>query len=174
MVGGDAYAQDATTVTSAGPSTSLTNKTSSPRNASNRSPTTAFTDVHVSVDTSSTKIFGDEAVQPLTTPQLTGQWARIEGRLSHEALVLLLPVRDARLGARGGGDVEEDAHRFSRFARLWSRFSRLPRHKSHRPSSAWRETQVDSLDAVSVTVSTVRIMNLRPVCAVLALTLCRG
>ena len=66
MVGGDAYAQDATTVTSAGPSTSLTNKTSSPRSASNKSPTTAFTEVQVSVDTSSTKIFGDEAVQPLT------------------------------------------------------------------------------------------------------------
>ena len=60
MVGGDAYAQDATTVTSAGPSTSLTNKTSSPRKASNRSPTTALTDVQVSVDTSSTKMRGLE------------------------------------------------------------------------------------------------------------------
>ena len=29
--------------------------------------------------------------------------------MSHEALVLLLPVRDARLGARGGGEEEEAA-----------------------------------------------------------------
>ena len=27
--------------------------------------------------------------------------------------MLFFPVRDARLGARGGGDVEEDAHGFS-------------------------------------------------------------
>ena len=127
---GDAYAQDATTVTSAGPSTSLTNKTSSPRNASNRSPTTAFTEVQVSVDTSSTKMRGFEEVQPLTTLQLTGQCGRIQvglflhspnldhgpqdsWRSTHvslpwsQALVLLLPIGDAGLGCydrRGGGE----------------------------------------------------------------------
>ena len=79
---------DATTVTSAGPSTSLTNKTSSPRSANNKSPTTALTDVHVSVDTSSTRIFGEEAVQPLTTPQLTGQWARIQAQKSQAVVGL--------------------------------------------------------------------------------------
>ena len=36
----------------------------------------------------------------------------LEGRLPHEALVLLLPVRDSCLGARGGGEEEEAAHRF--------------------------------------------------------------
>ena len=63
----------------------------------------------------------------------------LEGRLPHEALVLLLPVRDARLGARGGGDVEEEAHRFSRFARLWSRFFPALCPKSDSSRRAMRE-----------------------------------
>ena len=62
------------------------------------------------------------------------------------------------------------SHRFSRVPRVSGRVSRLPRHKSDWQSSAWRETQVDSLDAVSVTSSRVRILYVRPCGAVLALT----
>ena len=86
---GDAYAQDATTVTSAGPSTSLTNKTSSPRNASNKSPTTALTDVHVLRGHVLDQNARFDEVQPLTTLQLTGQCGRI-----HVGLFLHSPNLD--------------------------------------------------------------------------------
>jgi len=103
------------------------------------------------VDTSSTKIFGDEAVQPLTTPQLTEVF---KGRLPYKTLVLLLPVRDARLGARGGGDVEEAAHRFfspvspaarARFTRLETGvYSSVGSRNSKLQSAYWFNVNVKS------------------------------
>ena len=149
MVGGDAYAQDATTVTSAGPSTSRTKRTSSPRSASNRSPTTAFTESITALGTARQEDVPD-AAWSLRQPghdEAAGVDASLskpaqevlEGRLPHEALVLLLPVRYSGLGARGGGDIEEEAHRFSRVPRVSGRVFPALCPKSDWQSSARRE-----------------------------------